>query len=278
MKISLIVSDVDGTLLPEEENVEDGIRELARLIKENNLPFTLASGRPYRKMEALRKELGIRLPMVVCNGSGLWDGERYLWNRKLKTDEMRPVLEFADEAGMAVIVSREGKDQVFRKNQYIAERPFSREEEYRPESEEEWKQYTVQKLLIIDPGSPGRMESVVKKIRETTNNCQVVWYDSRGIEVMPKGCTKGQGVRELAEYLHIPLEELMVFGDNKNDLDMFHLAGFSVSVSNGVEEIKKAADYVTGRPCVYGVVEGIKKYCCGGQEERNETKIMEKED
>lgn len=275
MKISLIVSDIDGTLLPEKENVDDGIRELARLIREQNLPFTLASGRPWGKMMELRKKLDIRLPMVVCNGSGLWDGDHYLWNRQLKTEEMRPVLEFADREGMAVIVSREGREQVFRKNQYIAERPFSREEEYRPESEEEWKRYTVQKLLIIDPGSPGRMEAVVKKIRETTDNCQVVWYDSRGIEVMPRGCTKGRGVEELAEYLRIPMEEVLVFGDNKNDLDMFQRAGFSVSVSNGVDEIKEAADYVAGRPYVYGVAEGIKKFCCRDREENNETKIME---
>lgn len=263
MKISLIVSDIDGTLLPEGTDVQDGIKELAELIREYDLPFSLASGRPLQGMTELRKALGISLPMVVCNGSAIWREGECIREEWLDAGTMRPVLEYADSLGMAIIVSREGIDQVYRKNEYTESRPFRQEEEYRPRSEEEWSNYTVQKLLIIDPESPGRMDLVVKEIRRITDNCQIVWYDSRGIEVMPRGCTKGNGVRALAEYLQVPMEEVLVFGDNKNDRDMFDLAGSSVAVKNGVEEIKKKADYVSSRPFVYGVVEGVKKFCCG---------------
>ena len=123
MKISLIVSDIDGTLLPEGTDVQDGIKELAELIREYDLPFSLASGRPLQGMTELRKALGISLPMVVCNGSAIWREGECIREEWLDAGTMRPVLEYADSLGMAIIVSREGIDQVYRKNEYTESRP-----------------------------------------------------------------------------------------------------------------------------------------------------------
>lgn len=68
MKVSLIVSDIDGTLLPagcrqdgtepDGPGVSDGIRHLGTMIQKLELPFTLASGRPLDMMELLGEHLG----------------------------------------------------------------------------------------------------------------------------------------------------------------------------------------------------------------------------
>lgn len=79
MKVSLIVSDIDGTLPCRQAAdrmeqsrtapVSDGIRHLGTMIQKLELPFTLASGRPLDMMELLGEHLGITLPMVACNGA-----------------------------------------------------------------------------------------------------------------------------------------------------------------------------------------------------------------
>lgn len=61
---------------------------------------------------------------------------------------------------------------------------------------------------------------------------------------MAKGCNKGIGIEMLANYLALSLDEICCIGDNLNDLPMFEKAGLTIAMGNGVDEIKKIADYV----------------------------------
>ena len=67
------------------------------------------------------------------------------------------------------------------------------------------------------------------------------WFD-----VAPKGWSKANGVRALAASLGISLDDVVVFGDNLNDLEMLQLVPHSVAVSNAVPEAAAAARYHIG--------------------------------
>ncbi len=64
-------------------------------------------------------------------------------------------------------------------------------------------------------------------------------------EAVPKGFSKGTGVRKVAELLGIPAERTVAFGDSANDLAMLRAAGTAVVMGDGAEAAKKEADYVT---------------------------------
>ena len=50
----------------------------------------------------------------------------------------------------------------------------------------------------------------------------------------------------LAKKLNFKEDEVMIFGDQKNDISMFDVSGFyKVAMGNAVPEIKKRANYVT---------------------------------
>lgn len=99
---------------------------------------------------------------------------------------------------------------------------------------------------------------------------------------MPGECTKGMGVKRLAQSLGIPMDEVMVLGDNKNDIDMFRAAGLGAAVGNAVSALKEEADYVSYEKWVYGVIEALEalnlpQWChgaleCKGSEEVWTTK------
>ncbi len=61
---------------------------------------------------------------------------------------------------------------------------------------------------------------------------------------MPKTASKANAVRELKEKLGC--EKLVVFGDGKNDLDMFHAADEAYAVQNADKELKAAATAIIG--------------------------------
>ena len=130
---------------------------------------------------------------------------------------------------------------------------------WRPACEEDWQNWRIQKLLIIDPASPGKVDEVICELNRNRKQeeLSILRYDDRGIEVMPGECTKGMGVKRLAQSLGIPMDEVMVLGDNKNDIDMFRAAGLGAAVGNAVSALKEEADYVSHEKWVYGVIEAL---------------------
>jgi len=65
------------------------------------------------------------------------------------------------------------------------------------------------------------------------------------LEFVKKGASKGHGLRLLADYLEVPMENTVACGDERNDISMIKAAGVGVAVNNAREEVKAVADYVT---------------------------------
>ena len=98
-KVRLVVSDVDGTLVGADCVMGEGIRQLAQLLSEQHIAFTLASGRPVGMLEEYKKALNITLPVVASNGAAGHDGEKFIWEELLPADAVRRTVEEADRMG-----------------------------------------------------------------------------------------------------------------------------------------------------------------------------------
>jgi Cof subfamily protein (haloacid dehalogenase superfamily) len=60
-----------------------------------------------------------------------------------------------------------------------------------------------------------------------------------------EGNNKADGIRSFLEYAGIPREDAVAFGDGYNDIAMMKAVGCGVAMGNAVDEVKRAADYVT---------------------------------
>lgn len=61
----------------------------------------------------------------------------------------------------------------------------------------------------------------------------------------------------MMEYLGADIKNVVVFGDDYNDMDMFCKDWFSIAMGNGCQDLKDMASYVTDT----NVNDGIKKAC-----------------
>ena len=75
-----------------------------------------------------------------------------------------------------------------------------------------------------------------------------------------KNASKGNAIYGLCKYLKIDLKDVIVIGDDKNDLSMFKVAGVSVAMENASRELKKEADEITKSNIQNGVAEVLYKY------------------
>jgi len=64
------------------------------------------------------------------------------------------------------------------------------------------------------------------------------------LTILHKNADKSHGIKSVSEYLGFDLKKLTVFGDNFNDIGMFHLAGVAVAVQNAQEGVKSHAHLV----------------------------------
>ena len=90
-------------------------------------------------------------------------------------------------------------------------------------------------------------------------SCSVRWTPTFA-DLFEASGGKHNGIDALLDYYNIPLEETMAFGDSTNDLGMLQHVKLGIAMGNAMEEVKKAADYVTDTPEKDGIYNALKKF------------------
>ena len=203
-KPKLVVSDVDGTLFDRKDTITEGMERLKSLIRTCDIPFTLASGRCYAGLSWLVRYLDIKLPVIVNNGTGIMEKGRLLWSARINPENLREAVRYADSCGMFISLCDALEEKVYRHNPYVQSYidRFGKRYSYllpldAELPDEEWERMDIQKLLVIDPRSPGRIDQVIGRLQGGSEALSIVRYDDRSMVVMPGGCSKMDGVRRL---------------------------------------------------------------------------------
>lgn len=106
---------------------------------------------------------------------------------------------------------------------------------------------------IVDPALDIDMVDPIYKIfvpckkgeEQAIDFTGVTWarYSDELIYIEPTD--KSRGIRKMMKLLDAPIEDVIVFGDGTNDIDMFRPEWTSVAMGNAVPELKERADLVT---------------------------------
>ena len=112
--------------------------------------------------------------------------------------------------------------------------------------------YTLDKIL---------RENLLKSLPHVFPKLLFTSSVPNNIEINDPKANKGNGLKFLAEYLSIPIESTLAFGDGLNDMSMIESAGVGAAMSNGIPELKEIADYIAPGNNENGVAEGVKRFC-----------------
>jgi hydroxymethylpyrimidine pyrophosphatase-like HAD family hydrolase len=80
------------------------------------------------------------------------------------------------------------------------------------------------------------------------------------LDLSPVGVSKASGVAYVCEELGVPQEATLAIGDGRNDIELLRWAGRGVAMGQAVEEVKAAADDVTGTVYDDGVVTELSRW------------------
>ena len=113
---------------------------------------------------------------------------------------------------------------------------------------ENWGSWHINKLACAtDRLTPEARQACFTELSDLYD---YIIHNEDVVEFVPKGHSKGSGMRKVREYLNQTEDlftpaDVFAFGDSANDLEMFREAGTSIAMGNAAPIAKSAADYIT---------------------------------
>ena len=250
---ALIATDVDGTLLDDDERVTPRTRQAVHAALAAGTQFVLATGRPPRWIPPVVEELGFA-PMAVCaNGAVIYDAaqDRIISARTLAVDLLTELAEIATRVipGAGLAVERVGRSAHDSATPQFVSSPGYEHAWLNPDntevSMEDLLSAPAVKLLIRKAGTPSS-EMAAALAKHIGMQGDITYSTNNGlIEINPLGTSKATGVDEVARPLGIAAEDVVAFGDMPNDVPMLRWAGHGVAMGNAHPEAVAAANEVT---------------------------------
>ena len=115
--------------------------------------------------------------------------------------------------------------------------------------------------ILLPTSTPVLTSVFISSFISTWNT--YVRYRLKALELNEETANKASALTCLASMLQIPMEEVLVIGDDDNDIQMFQAAGYSAAVGNASENAMRFAGYCCQEKEFAGVKEAIAKYCGG---------------
>ncbi|SEJ29678.1 hypothetical protein SAMN05660742_105181 [Propionispira arboris] len=268
MKIDGIVFDLDGTLLNSKKEVSEKNKAVLQMLQFRGIKVILATGRNDIYVKGLAGQLGIREPIIACNGASIRNCQsgEVIYHKFLQPKNVQKIAAYCFIHGYDFTVS-------------VYDAMYCTAESQRAEVFHEYNRKVEEKFRI-----PIRtMVSVADLVRENVlkmfiwqlpkneataleaacnTDAELVFVSSEkgGLDIADIATSKGNAVKILAKRYGIELTRMAAFGDHYNDISMLEAVKYSFAMGNASEKVKRAAQSVTRSNDEDGVAWAVEKY------------------
>lgn len=246
MKYKALISDVDGTLVPNNEhgklsqNVIDAVAKAKDMIH-----VGVATARPYRMAYPIINKLQLSGPSILHGGAQIMDintGTIYR-QHEFKNEDIKQIYEIAKSYHEKLYID-EKIESFLAADDYSFDSPILGS--YIPGLSNKKADMLVEEFSKIST-------IVVQKIPS--------WQKGKiDVSIGPAQATKQHGILEVAEILGIRTDEIIGIGDGYNDFPLLMACGMKVAIGNAVPELKQIADFIAPRVEEDGVATVIEKF------------------
>lgn len=263
--IRLVASDIDGTIVGENNKITIQNRKAIQDMKKSNIDFTICTGKPYAMVKNFCQDLQANYG-IFGNGNQIVDlkSGKEIYRKTLSQEEIEICHSLAKKENLHIHLYTENevitpellymdlrnfilKDSIFPND--LNFKIVSNLEEYI-----EKEQPTVFKLIISSPSNLARLQDElnqkldvtiyrVKKSKQYKD--RIINKEYEYLDISPRNVTKGSALQALSSHLNLEKDDILSIGDNLNDIDMFHASGIGAAVNNAYDEVKKVANYTT---------------------------------
>ena len=262
-KLSILLADVDGTLVTEQKILTERAVKAVRALRDKGIKFAITSGRPPKGMAMLFGPLALDTPIAGFNGGVLVNPDLSVIEAKtLPPDTTRATIKLILDHGMDAWL-------------YTGEDWFIHNPKAPHVSRETWtvkfdakvvKEFSEDALdhAVKIVGVSDDLELVAKAEKDAQRQFGDKVSAARSqpyyLDVTHPDANKGSVVTTLSKRLNIPPEEFATIGDMPNDELMFRKSGFSIAMGNASDEVKSHASATTASYNDEGFAVAVEKF------------------
>lgn len=257
----LFISDIDGTLVRPDKSLSPAVIDAVRRLGAAGVPVSLISARPPSGILWIAEQLALTAPIGAFNGGTILRPDGTILSAEhLAPEVVVRTLELIDRPGVI--------RWLFARGQWFTDRL---DDDYTPRERVSSNQEPVlctdlsrfaedsDKIVAVssDHAMLAGLEAEVAEALGAGAN--VARSQPYYLDITAPAANKGDGVAALAEAMAVPLDQVAVIGDQRNDLPMFARAGLSIAMGQAPDEVRAAAARVTGSNEEDGVAQAIER-------------------
>jgi len=253
--IKLIVFDLDGTLLNDEGKIGRETLELVNELKNYDVLFSFATGRPHSSVGNYAKVLGISVPIISLDGTLIktHPAKDIIYMSYIPVKYVNKALRLADRFLLKVALCHDEAIYYTEQNSLIPKLL----EKYGAVYKEvhDYENYIYRTLEIILTGEYSEPLKYIenKMMFPFSFGLSTSFYKSHShsgvyyLEIRRHGSSKGTGLKRLTNHLNVKIKHTAVMGDWYNDRTLFETKAVKIAMANAVPEIQRLADFITKR-------------------------------
>jgi Cof subfamily protein (haloacid dehalogenase superfamily) len=260
--ISLVVSDVDGTLVTPDKQLTAASIDAVRRLHTRGIRFTICSSRPLAGVRMLVDKLALTLPMGLFNGAVIARPDLSLLEQHL-------VPEAAARRSINVLSRYGAAVWVFTTEAWLLRDPATayvaleqKTIQAAPEVVADFAPYLGRAAKIVGSAADfERLSRCEAELRQALGpQASVMRSQPYYLDVTAPNVDKGTALESLSRSIGVASESIAVLGDMDNDLSMFRKAGLRIAMGNASAAVQHQADCVTGSNRDDGFAQAVERY------------------
>ena len=257
-QIRLIAFDLDGTLLNSDKVLTPRNKAALERAAEKGILIVPTTGRLFKGMPAEIRQFPFLRYAITINGAAVFDTETgdNIYRAEIPVESALEIMTYLDQFPIVYDCYKDNtgwmtqsmwdQAEVFAPNAYYVHSIRTNRKPV-PELKEFLRQQggSVQKIQLFST-DPELRTALLRDLPRRFAHLAVSSSVSRNVEINHEDANKGSALMALASRLGLDRSRVIAFGDGLNDISMIREAGIGVAMQNAVEEVKAAADLITG--------------------------------
>lgn len=266
-KVSILLADVDGTLVTEQKVLTERAVAAVRALKGKGIRFAITSGRPPKGMAMLIGPLELDTPVAGFNGGVLANPDLSVIEAKTLPPEVaRQTIKLISDHGLDAWLYT-GDDWFIHKGDapHVARETWT--VKFDAKVVAAFADADLDKAVKI-VGVSDDLDAVARAEKDAQAQFGAKVSAARSqpyyLDVTHPQANKGGVVETLSKRLGIPPAEFATIGDQPNDETMFRKSGFSIAMGNASDAVKGGASAVTDSYNDEGFAKAVERFLLGG--------------
>lgn len=231
--MKLIISDLDGTLLNNEGDVNQHTIDVIReLVEKTDVKFAIATGRGYDSAIKIKRKIGLDIYMICNNGANIYDEKEVLIEKNFIPKELcQKIIKIFTENKIDYKAFK-GLDFYLPEYGDVVEEDIQKEYNMIVVKDIEKDIKELEKILVINE-TKEVLENARKLVEENFSEyLEIVISSPVCLDLNVKNCSKKLGVERIIKELKISPEDIMAFGDSENDYKMLKFIGKPIAMKD----------------------------------------------